>query len=86
MDWGKPLFNTEEIKYILHELKASKRHLFKHFSYRVISTLGDQEDTIDLELMELKEGQMVKIGGKGFSTGLNDGLCVKFIITTFKYY
>lgn len=48
--------------------------------------MGDQEDTIDLELMELKEGKMVKIGGKGFSTGLNDGLCVKFIITTFKYY
>lgn len=48
--------------------------------------MGDQEDTIDLELMELKEGQMVKIGGKGFPTGLNDGLCVKFIITTFKYY
>ena len=29
---------------------------------------------------------MVKIGGKGFSTGLNDELCIKFLITTFKYY
>ena len=36
--------------------------------------------------LELKEGQIVKIGGKGFSTGLNDGLCVKFIITNFKDY
>ena len=52
----------------------------------MISTLGDQEDNIDLELMQLKEGQMVQIGGKGFSTGLNDGLCEEFIITTFKYY
>ena len=48
--------------------------------------MGDKEDTIDLELVELKEGQMIKIGGKGLSTRFNDGLSVKFIITTFKYY
>ena len=68
MDWGKPLFNTEEIKYILHELKARKRHFFKHFSFRVIFTLGDQEDTIDLELMELKDRWLRSVG-KVFQQG-----------------
>lgn len=48
--------------------------------------MGDKEDTIDLELVELKEGQMIKIGGKGLSTRFNDVFTVTFIITTFKYY
>ena len=67
-----------------------KQHLYTYpaipLFHRVVLTLGKEQETFSLPLAEIKEGQMVAIGGPAVTkVSPNDPLCVQFFVTLFKY-